>query len=92
MARAFCDYDFDNATPGAAADQFIVPVKVLYAGSDLPAGKMVDHDILPVTLTFTDSLNVMQTKIVDAVVARATSIGYTLARNGVLMLSLVKGS
>lgn len=93
MARAFVSSDFSNGNPrpSGVADEFIVELPVVFLGSDLPAGlNGVDKSIVAVTLGFGDTIAQMGTKIGNAVRAQATSLGYTVAANGVLAGSLAK--
>ncbi len=91
MARAFVgSYNVQQIVAGGVADTFTVPLSVAFIGADVPRG--VDADVIVVTLSFADTLAAMSTKIVDAVVARATALGYTVARTGVLMAGIAKGS
>lgn len=92
MARAFVGpYKVAELQLGQTADSFVVPMDLAFVGTDVRNGG-VDQDIVNVSLNFTDTLNVMAGKIVDAVVARATAIGYTVARNGVILIPYQKGS
>jgi hypothetical protein len=91
--RAFASYKFEEVTPGVGPDSFIVPVTITYTGSDLPPARNgVDFDRVDVTLPFTDTLQAMQGKVVDAIMARAGVLGYSLNRNGILLTSMNKGS
>ncbi len=91
MARAFVSqYNVREIATGGVADTFTVPLSVAFIGADVPRG--VDASDIVVTLSFADTLAAMSTKIVDAVVAKATALGYTVARSGVLMAGMAKGS
>ncbi len=93
MARAFVgSYSVQQIAAGGATDTFTVPLSVVFIGADVTSGNGVDIDAIVVTLSFADTLAAMSTKIVDAVVAKATALGYTVARSGVLMAGMAKGS
>ena len=89
MARAFVEYSMRDIRPAPAADTFFLPIHITYAGNDLPR---IDKKEGEVELLFTDTPAAMQGKIVDKVVADAGLLGYSVARSGVLMPPVVKGS
>ena len=91
MARAFCSYEFDNVSAGSG-DTFILPMLIVFAGTDLPADIKIDRQRVDVTVTFTDTWNTIESAFVDAVMTRATALGYTVARTGVLLIQMGKGS
>jgi hypothetical protein len=83
MARAFVNSDFSagEPRPTGVADEFQIDLPVVFLGADLPAGlNGVDKSMVTVTLNFADA----------AVRAQATSLGYSVANNGVLVCSLAK--
>ena len=93
MARAFVsNYEIAAITAGQTADTFVVPMNLVFIGTEIPRIGGIDYDRINVQLAFADTINTMQGKIVDAITARATTLGYTLARNGILLPALVKGS
>lgn len=91
MTRAFCTYELRSVRVGDAADTFVLPVHILFIG-DLGPGGVIDTRDVTVVLTFTESLNSMQTKIIDAIAAHAGQLGYTLNRTSIILPTMAKGS
>jgi hypothetical protein len=89
MARAIVSYDLSQIRNGAAADEYLLPIHIIFMGNDLVR---IDHSEQTVTFLFSDSLGVIAQKITDAAVAAAVALGYTVARNGVLFPNVTKGS
>jgi hypothetical protein len=91
MARArvigpFFDPRAPDPVPG---DDYVEHYRVAFYGTDLP---VVDYDEFSVVIGPTDNIATAQTKLVDAVLALATSRGYNVARTRVVFPDVQRGS
>lgn len=92
MAKALVSCDWDNATPGTPAGRVTIDVKAIYVGTDLPGGLLLDRDIITVpNVDLSLQPNQIATAIADAVRTRATSLGYSIGANEIILSGLVKG-
>jgi hypothetical protein len=92
MAKALVSCAWDNALPGTPAGRVTIDVKVIYVGTDLPGGILLDRDI--VTVNNVD-LSIQPAQIVSAIASavrtRASTLGVNVGANEIILPDLVKG-
>ena len=69
---------------------FTVNVLVVYSGSEVPTG--TDLTTVPVTIDGSDNIINIRNKISNAILTKATSLGYSLVSNNIILLDFQKGN
>ena len=88
MANAFVA--LVNDFSGLPNGDIQVNAHLIFSGTEVRPGG--DIDIVPVLITSSDTLQQIRQKITDAVIARATEIGYTMVASNIFMPDFQKGA
>lgn len=87
QVRAFVLF-WKGVQPTATMDIFTLTVEAAFVSAD---GGIAQQESVDVDINFGDIPNLIERKIVDVLVLRATDRGWSLDRGGVLMRAVVKG-